>query len=146
MLDNRFQYFTLRDNLAKMETKERNECLRRLAKEDLFFLCWFIFGWSFYNPNIKMEDYKYKLDKEFKPTTIENTPEEQEELYQHALLTGTAKSNISYLALHSREKWVTVIFDLDEMRIIDTIDIEPSAYMFAQKIKRKKKTETNEKK
>jgi len=70
---------------------------------------------------------------------------ELKKLYQHSLVTGTAKTNISYLALHSREKWVTVIFDLDEMRIIDTLDIEPSAYMFAQKIKRKKKTETNEK-
>ena len=60
-------------------------------------------------------------------------------IYQKALITGTAKTNISYLALHAREKWTTVIFDLDEMRIIDTIDIEPSAYMFAQKIKRKKK-------
>jgi len=60
-------------------------------------------------------------------------------LYQHSLITGTAKTNIAYLALHSREKWITAIFDLDEMKIIDTIDIEPSAYTFAQKIKRKKK-------
>ena len=69
---------------------------------------------------------------------VEDKPE-LKKLYQHSLVTGTAKTNISYLALHSREKWVTVIFDLDEMRIIDTLDIEPSAYMFAQKIKRKKK-------
>lgn len=60
-------------------------------------------------------------------------------IYEKTLITGTAKTNISYLALHAREKWTTVIFDLDEMKIIDTIDIEPSAYMFAQKIKRKKK-------
>ena len=60
-------------------------------------------------------------------------------IYQKALLTGTAKTNISYLALHSREKWTTVVFDLDEMRIIDTIDIAPSAYTFAQKVKIKKK-------
>ncbi len=69
---------------------------------------------------------------------VEDKPK-LKKLYQHSLLTGTAKTNISYLALHSREKWVTVIFDLDEMKIIDTLDIEPSAYMFAQKIKRKKK-------
>lgn len=61
--------------------------------------------------------------------------------YQHSLVTREAKTNISYLALHSRDRWVTVVFDLDEMKIIDTIDIEPSAYMFAQKIKRKKKVE-----
>lgn len=76
---------------------------------------------------------------------VEDKPE-LKKLYQHSLLTGTAKTNISYLALHSREKWVTAVFDLDEMRIIDTIDIEPSAYMFAQKIKRrKKKVEKTEK-
>ena len=66
-------------------------------------------------------------------------------LYQKSLLTGTAKTNISYLALHSREKWITVIFDLDEMKIIDTIDIEPSAYTYAQKVKRKKKVISKEK-
>ena len=66
-------------------------------------------------------------------------------VYQHALLTSTAKTNISYLALHSREKWVTTIFDLDSMRIIDTINIEPSAYTYAQKVKRKKKSNKLEK-
>ena len=71
---------------------------------------------------------------------VEDKPE-LKKLYQRSLVTGTAKTNISYLALHSREKWVTVIFDLDEMRIIDSIDIEPSAYTHAQKIKRKKKKE-----
>ncbi|MDH5600707.1 MAG: hypothetical protein OEY78_05310 [Gammaproteobacteria bacterium] len=65
---------------------------------------------------------------------VENKPE-LKKLYQHSLLTGTAKSNISYLALHSREKWVTTIFDLDEMKIIDTIDIDPSAYTLAQEVK-----------
>lgn len=76
---------------------------------------------------------------------VENKPK-LKKLYQHSLLTQTAKINISYLGLHSREKWVTIIFDLDEMRIIDSIGIEPSAYTHAQKIKRKKKKETNEKK
>ena len=65
--------------------------------------------------------------------------------YQRALLSNEAKKNISYLALHSREKWVTTIFDLDSMRIIDTIDLDPSAYTFAQKVKRKKKSESVEK-
>ena len=82
-----------------------------------------------------LKENSMKLDK-----YVENKPE-LKKLYQHALLTATAKTNTSYLALHSREKWVTTIFDLDEMRIIDTIDIEPSAYTRAQKIKRKKKKE-----
>ena len=60
-------------------------------------------------------------------------------IYQHALVTGPAKTNISYLGLHSREKWVTSIFDLDSMQIIDIIDIEPQEYTFAQNIVRKKK-------
>ena len=71
---------------------------------------------------------------------VEDKPK-LKKIYQHSLITGTAKTNISYLALHSRDKWVTVIFDLDEMKIIDTIDIEPSAYTYAQKVKRKKKLE-----
>jgi len=68
---------------------------------------------------------------------VEDKPE-LKKLYQQALLKNAAKTNISYLALHSREKWGTAVFDLDSMRIIDTIDIEPSAYTYAQKIKRKK--------
>jgi hypothetical protein len=71
---------------------------------------------------------------------VENKPKLKKR-YQHALLSSAAKTNISYLALHSRDKWVTTIFDLDSMRIIDTIDIEPSAYTYAQKVKRKKKTD-----
>ena len=76
---------------------------------------------------------------------VEDKPK-LKKIFQQALLNNSIKNNISYLALHSREKWVTVIFDLDEMRIIDTIDIEPSAYTYAQKVKRKKMKETNEKK
>ena len=75
---------------------------------------------------------------------VEDKPE-LKKIYQHALLTGTAKTNISYLALHSREKWVTVVFDLDTMKIIDTIDIEPSAYTIAQKVKRRKKQDDKDK-
>lgn len=74
---------------------------------------------------------------------VEDKPK-LKKLYQHSLLTGSAKTNISYLALHSREKWVTAVFDLDSMKIIDTIDIDPSAYTFAQKVKRKKKVEKTE--
>lgn len=58
-------------------------------------------------------------------------------LYQQALLRNIDKKNISYLPLRSREKWVTAIFDLDSMKIIDTINIEPSAYTHSQKIKKK---------
>ena len=64
-------------------------------------------------------------------------------LYQHALINIKGKSNIAFLALHSREKWVTTIFDLDTMKIVDTIDIEPSAYTYSQKVKRKKKKKTD---
>ena len=105
-------------------------------------------------PLYLLTEYYTKFSKEQAPVLKENSMNLEKyvekrpklkKLYQHAL-TKTAKTNISYLALHSREKWVTVIFDLDEMRIIDTIDIEPSKYTYSQKIKRKKKKETNEKK
>ena len=69
---------------------------------------------------------------------VEDKPE-LKKAYQRALLSAPLKSNISYLALHGREKWLMAVFDLDEMRIIDTINIEPSAYTYGQKIKRKKK-------
>lgn len=93
MLDNRHQYFTLRDNLAKMTAEERNPLLRRLAKEDLFFLCWFIFGWSFYNPVINKEDFKDKLNSKGEPTGEVNAPEVQEDLYQHALVCANFPFN-----------------------------------------------------
>lgn len=101
-------------------------------------------------PLYLLKEYYTKFSKDQAPVLKENSMDLEKyvkdrpklkKIYQHALLTGTAKTNISYLALHSREKWVTVIFDLDEMKIIDTIDIEPSAYTYAQKIKRKKKVE-----
>lgn len=70
---------------------------------------------------------------------VENKPK-LKTLFQKAILDLPAdKKNISYLALHSREKWVTIIFDLDEMRILSSMDIEPSAYLFAKKIKRTQK-------
>lgn len=62
-----------------------------------------------------------------------------QKLYQHALLSHSDLNNFSYLALHSRDRWVTAIFDLDTFRIVDTIDIEPSAYTSAKKIKIKRK-------
>lgn len=89
-------------------------------------------------------EYYKQFDKEQAPILkansmnlekyVEDKPE-LKKLYQHSLLTGTAKTNISYLAMHSREKWVTVVFDLDDMKIIDTIDIEPSKYTHAQEVK-----------
>lgn len=75
---------------------------------------------------------------------VEDKPE-LKKLYQRSLVNRSANTNISYLALHSRDKWVTVVFDLDDMKIIDTIDIEPSAYTYAQKVKRKKKVDKKEK-
>lgn len=86
-----------------------------------------------------LKENSMKLEK-----YVEDKPK-LKKLYQHSLVTRTANTNISYLALHSREKWVTTVFDLDSMRIIDTIDIDPSAYTFAQKIKRKKKSKEVEK-
>lgn len=68
---------------------------------------------------------------------VENKPK-LKKIYQSYLLANPLKSNISYLALHGREKWVTAVFDLDEMRIIDIMDIPPSAYIYARKIKKKK--------
>lgn len=68
---------------------------------------------------------------------VEDKPK-LKKVYQQYLLSNPLKSNISYLALHGREKWVTAVFDLDEMRIIDIMEIEPSAYIYAQKIKIKK--------
>lgn len=105
-------------------------------------------------PLYLLSEYYKKFSKEHAPVlkansmNLEKYVEDKPKLnkiYQHALLTGTAKTNIAYLALHSREKWVTTIFDLDEMQIIDTMDIEPSAYTYAQKVKRKKKSEKVEK-
>lgn len=69
---------------------------------------------------------------------VEDKPELKQR-YQKAMLKINPASNISLLALHSREKWVTVIFDLEAMKIIDSIDIDPSAYFYAQKVKRTKK-------
>lgn len=68
---------------------------------------------------------------------VEDKPE-LKKLYLNSLLTTTNK-NISYLALHSREKWVTAIFDLDLMKIVKTIDISPTAYIATKKVLRKKK-------
>lgn len=71
---------------------------------------------------------------------VEDKPELKKR-YQQALFSNSTKMNTSYLALHSREKWVTIIFDLDSMRIIDTIDIDPMAYTTAKKIKKTSKKE-----
>jgi len=66
---------------------------------------------------------------------VEDKPK-LKKIYQRSLLSNPLKSNVSYLALHGREKWVTAVFDLDEMRIIDIMEIEPSAYTYAQKVKK----------
>ena len=66
---------------------------------------------------------------------VQDKPE-LEKIYRRALLTlESAKINFIFLALHSREEWVTAVFDLDSMRIIDTIDIEPSAYSYSKELK-----------
>jgi len=72
---------------------------------------------------------------------VEKKPKLKKIFDQALLDTKPNKNNTSYLALHSREKWVTVIFDLNEMRIINSMDIEPSAYTYAKKIKRTTKKE-----
>ena len=106
-------------------------------------------------PIYLLTDYYRKFSHEHKQVLLDNsmnlekyveTRPELKKIYQKALLhLNPTKTNTTYLALHSREKWVTTIFDLDSMKIIDTMDIEPSAYIFAQKIKRKKKVEKKEK-
>ena len=81
-----------------------------------------------------------KISKELKNDSmnlesyVKDKPKLQK-LYQQSLLYNSTHKNISYLALHSREAWVTAVFDLDTMKIIDTIDIEPSAYTDEQEIK-----------
>jgi len=85
MLKDRFAYFKLLDELKAMPTKDRNGMMRKLAKNDLFFLCWAIIGWDFYNPRVKKENYQYKKDSKGEITTEENTEEQQEFLYQEAL-------------------------------------------------------------
>lgn len=68
---------------------------------------------------------------------VDDKPE-LKRMFQKAVLANPTKTNISYLALHSREKWVTTIFDLDEMRIIDTMNIDPTKYTYTKKVKWKK--------
>lgn len=95
-------------------------------------------------PLYLLTEYYTKLDKKHADALkassmklekyVEDKPK-LKKLYQKSLITGTANTNSSYLALHSREKWITAIFDLDMMKIIDTIDIDPSAYDHAQEIK-----------
>jgi len=85
MLNSRFEYFDLLEELGKMSAKDRHGMMRQLAKKDLFFLCWAIIGWNFYNPRIEKEDYKYKKDTKGNPTEEEHTEEQQEFLYQEAL-------------------------------------------------------------
>ena len=93
-------------------------------------------------------EYYSKFGKEQATTLKQNSMDiekyvndkpELKKIFKKAVLANSTKNNISYLALHSREKWVTTIFDLDEMRIIDTIDIDPTKYTYTKKVKRNKK-------
>ena len=101
-------------------------------------------------PLYLFSEYYTKFSKEHAKTLQEKTirldkyVEDKPELkkrYQHSLLRNATKINTIYIALHSREKWVTTIFDLDSMRIIDIIDIDPVAYSEAQKTKGKSRNE-----
>jgi hypothetical protein len=82
-----------------------------------------------------LQEKTMKLDK-----YVEDKPELKKR-YQHSLLRNSTKTNTIYIVLRSREKWVTTIFDLDSMRIIDIIDINPIAYFDAQKTKGKSRNE-----
>jgi len=82
-----------------------------------------------------LKEKTMKLDK-----YVEDKPELKKR-YRHSLLRNATKINTVYIALHSRQKWVTTIFDLDSMRIIDIIDIDPIAYSKAQETKGKSRNE-----
>lgn len=69
---------------------------------------------------------------------VEDKPK-LKQLYQHALFRNSTKIDVAYIPLHSREKWVTSIFDLNSMRIIDTIDINPHKYADEQYKKKRGK-------
>ena len=68
MFESRHDYFKLISKFKDVPKKERDAIITYLAKTDLFFLCWFVLGWKFYNPIIKRENY------------------DTEEKYQHALV------------------------------------------------------------
>lgn len=64
MLNNRHEYFNLINNLSNCSTQEQDSVMRELAKTDLFFLCWVILGWDFYNPIVNKEDYNTEEEYE----------------------------------------------------------------------------------
>ena len=97
-----------------------------------------------YYKNMSSEQSKILKDGSMNLEKYVKDKPKLKQLYKNALLS-TVQTNVSYLALHSREKWNTVIFDLDKMKIIGSIDIEPSAYTYAQPVKRKKQKEASKK-
>ena len=72
---------------------------------------------------------------------VQNKPK-LEKIYQKALLNmNPAETDHIFLALHSREKWVTAVYDLNSQRIIDTLDIDPAQYTYEMKSKTGSKKE-----
>ena len=49
MLNQRADYKLLISTFSKLEPKELNDTVAFLAKTDLYFLCWYVFGWKFYD-------------------------------------------------------------------------------------------------
>lgn len=84
MLNNRFEYFNLVENLQDCPPAEQDAIVKEMAKTDLFFLCWFVLGWDFYNPKVSIDDYKHEFDDNDK-IVRQYSEEEQRELYEDAL-------------------------------------------------------------
>ncbi len=49
MLKNREEYRKLVSTFSTLPENERDEIIRHLAKTDLYFLCWFVLDWHFYD-------------------------------------------------------------------------------------------------
>ena len=49
MLKNREEYRKLVSKFKDISIPERNAIIKHLAKTDLYFLCWFVLGWDFYD-------------------------------------------------------------------------------------------------
>lgn len=87
-------------------------------------------------PAYLMNEYFSKLSKQQKPVflkhsmNLEKYVADKPELKVKYENTVSKYKNrkLSLLALHSRERWVTAVFDLDKLEIIDTIEIDPSEY------------------
>jgi phage terminase large subunit-like protein len=55
VLDSKEQYLKLLNELQKLNEVEKKELIRYLCKTDLFFLCWFVFEWSYYYNNFAFQ-------------------------------------------------------------------------------------------